>query len=101
MRALDPPGERWGYPPGQNSRVIAEKLSNGYFSFVFVRDPFERLVSSYYTTVKSNYKNWTSVIPKDLYKMPREKREYPDMPTFEEFVYYHLHWVRLFQSNFY
>ena len=90
------PGERWGYPPGQASFKINADMRRGYFSFIFVREPLERLVSAYFSkAVRSNYKNWQSVIPKDLFKLPREQREYPDMPTFEEFVYYLLHVVGL------
>ena len=62
-----------------------------YFSFFFVREPFERLASAYEDKiVRTNYHGWRDKIPKDYEKVPKEERENPEYPTFEEFLLYHL-----------
>lgn len=40
--------------------------------------------------IKSNYWDWRNIIPKDYDRTPRGERQYPDLPTFMEFMEHHM-----------
>ena len=81
---------RYSYGSDYSSERLNSTIED-YFSFFFVREPFERLASAYEDKiVRSSYHGWREKIPKNYTQVSREERTHPDYPTFEEFLLYHL-----------
>ena len=81
---------RYSYGSDYSSERLNSTIED-YFSFFFVREPFERLASAYEDKiVRSRYHGWREKIPKNYTQVSREERTHPEYPTFEEFLLYHL-----------